>query len=202
MKWLKELYSYLKNTLDTLPRLSLCHTRIRVDPVSQKPYLMIGPIAAPRGEATKKLYLDDLKENIDFYKTQFSSEDWIIIQYNLGGIESLQIGGTFQITEFDLENVQIKVRDRGTLQQEKWDIASTISKKHYLNLDKQSIFELGMFYQNIKTSPILQEKIQKEMERRINDALYFDVFKDTSPRKDDHEPILQKNNPPNLTLVK
>ena len=201
MKFLIKTFNLLKNKVESLPKLSLCNKRIKIEPVTQRPYFLIGPIGLPLGEAIENLYLDDLKNNMDYYQKQFSIDDWISIQYNLGGIESLQIGGIYQIIEFDLENIQVKVRNKSSLQQETWEIASLVSKKQYLNLDKQSIFEFGMFYQNVKNSPALQEKVQKEVEKQMNDSLYMDKFKNTS-NIDENQKSLPMQRYKHLALVK
>lgn len=173
MRLLSKLYDLVLMKLNQLPKLSLCHPRIKID-YKQRPYFLVGCAFSWRGEAIRELYVDDLKLKIDYYKNQFSTNDWGLIQYNLGGMESLQITDMYQIIEFDLEGKNLHVRNKSNFKQEVWDLVEVISHKKYLCLDKQSILELGIFYQKIKTSDIIQKNLQQEIEIQIKKNLYLD----------------------------
>lgn len=183
MKLLKKLYKFIKDKTDSLPRLSLCYPKVKIEEESYKPYFIIAFTLNMRGEATSKLYVDNLKAQLKYYKKLFSTDDWALIQYNLGALESLELGGTYQITQIDFENMRIIVRNKSTMQQEIWDLTATITTKRYLNLDKQSILELGIFYQKIKTSNIVQAKIKEEVEKQIMEALYIESLDELKNNK-------------------
>jgi hypothetical protein len=174
MTLLKKLHDFIKNRANIFPTISLCYPKIKIEEESNKPYFVVATTFNPRGEATIKLYAEDVKSKPAHYKKQFSQDDWSLIQYNLGGLESLQLCGTYQIVNLDFENMSIVVRNRRDMKQETWDITTTITKKRYLNLDKQSILELGIFYQKIKASDIVKVKIKQEVEKQIMEKLYID----------------------------
>lgn len=182
MKLLKKLYRAVKYRIDDLPSLSLCHPKIKIEEETCKPYFVISHLFNSHGAATEKLYVDELKAKLQIYKKSFSRGDWEIIQYNLGGLESLQLYGTYQIINFDYENMLITVMNRATMKRELWNIAKTITNKKYLDLDKQSILEFGIFYQKIKTSDIIQAKIKQQVEKQVLHALYLEDIEELGPK--------------------
>ena len=183
MKLLRKLFNFFVKKIKKLPTMSLCYPKIKIENITHKPYFIVGNMIVSRGKVTEKLYIDELKNKINYYKNLFSHDDWAIIQYNLGGLESLQLCGNYQIISIDFENMNINVRSRSDLKEEIWDISDTIINKKFLNLDKQSILDLGIFYQSAKNSDILHKKIKKEIQRQIFEQLHVDesdkLYKDT-----------------------